>query len=116
MTTTPATRVAAPLGDPGAASDTPRRDTPADRGTGNAWDETPRAERGPDTSTEDTPGAPEDTQGSARAPAAAPVSGALAVVFVQRVRVDPFAPEPAAPATYCPPQLRGPSRRWAGRR
>ena len=102
MTTTPEARVAAPLGDPGAGSDTPRRDTPA--------------ERGPDTSTEDTPGAPEDTQGSARAPAAAPVPGALPVVFVQRVRVDPFEPEPAAPATYRPPQLRGPSRRWAGRR
>ena len=49
------------------------------------------------------------------AAAAAPVSGALAVVFVQRVRLE-LEPEPAAPVTYCPPQLRGPSRRWAGRR
>ena len=50
-------------------------------------------------------------------PAVAPaVPGAVAVTFRQVVRFEPYAPEPTAPSPYRSPRLRGPSRRWAGRR
>ena len=115
MTATPAAKVAAGLGDPAAPSDTSRGCTPAGRGTGNAPDETPPAERGPDTPEEDTPGAPDqDTQGTALA--GAPVPGALPVVFVQHVRLELLEPVPTPPRAYVPPRLPSPSRRWAGRR
>ena len=97
MTTTPVARVAAPLGDPdAAASHTPELYTPAGCAT-----------RG-----ETTPGAPDqDTYGMTHA-----VPAGLPVIFVQHVEMELLEPELAAPRAYVPPQLRGPSRRWAGRR